>query len=97
MLLLRSSCRVSGVSDPHRIIWPLLELSGPSDRKQLFLLIPWVLVVLLAALLIASEASRARRLLKGVTLSPKDEAAYQHFILQFEGRSGGFPSRSDSK
>ena len=62
------------------IIWPLLALSGPSDLKQLGFLLPWVVIVLLSAPLIAREARKQLHLLKSVTLLPEWEAEYQRFI-----------------
>jgi hypothetical protein len=66
------------------IILPLLALEGPSNGRQLALLIPWVVIVLLAAPLIAREARRQLKLLRRAKLSKESEAEYQQFLLEFE-------------
>lgn len=66
------------------IILPLLALEGPSNGRQLAFLIAWVVIVLIAAPLIAREARRQLKLLRGVKLSEESEAEYQQFLLDFE-------------
>jgi hypothetical protein len=61
------------------IILPLLALEGPSNGRQLAFVISWVVIVLLAAPLIAREARRQLKLLRGAKLSKESEAEYQHF------------------
>lgn len=66
------------------IILPLLALEGPSNGRQFAFLLAWVVIVLLAAPLIAREARRQLKLLRGAKLSKESEEEYQQFLHQFE-------------
>jgi preprotein translocase subunit Sss1 len=66
------------------IVWPLVELQGPRDLRQWAFLVPWAIVVLLAAFAIAVEALRSLKSLKETTLSPDTEEGYRLFMRRFE-------------
>jgi hypothetical protein len=70
------------------ILWPLISLSGPSNLTQLFFLVPWVAIVLVAAPVISKEARKQLDRLQATKLSQQFEGQYENYILQFEGHNG---------